>query len=161
MATLGTYWHRARLLLLPVAVIFIAAGSIARADDRRAQFNYTMHCQGCHLPDAMGFQGKVPRMKDFVGYFLHSQEGREFLLRVPGVSTSLLADDQLTELMNWLIRTHSAEQVPADFSPFTVVEVATLRRNPETDPEVTRKQILRRIAEELPALAIELAAESE
>jgi len=103
----------------------------------------------------------VPRMKDFVGYFLHSQEGREFLLRVPGVSTSALDSDQLTELMNWLVRAYSAEQVPAEFSPFTVIEVATLRQAPEADPETTRKRILATIAVDLPALARVLATNDE
>jgi mono/diheme cytochrome c family protein len=131
------------------------------ADDQRARVNYMIHCQGCHLPGAAGFPGKVPRMRDFVGYFLHSREGREFLLRVPGVSTSAMASDQLAELMNWLVRTYSAEQMPPAFEPFTVAEVATLRKNPEADPESTRKRILDEIAEDVPSLARELVAEYE
>lgn len=133
----------------------------ADADEQRARVNYMIHCQGCHLPEAVGYPGKVPRMKNFVGYFLHSEEGREFLLRVPGVSTSSLADDQLTELMNWLMQTYSAEQMPRDSEPFTVAEVAKLRKNPEADPEVTRTRILARIADNVPALAQELATDDE
>lgn len=148
----------ARAILLLVA---ISAAAVASADDRRAHFNYMMHCQGCHLPDATGYPGKVPRMKDFVGYFLHSQDGREFLLRVPGVSTSALADEPLTELMNWLMQTYSAQQMPPGVAPFSVVEVAALRQDPESDPETARRQILQRIADDVPALAIELAASNE
>jgi len=129
------------------------------ADEQRAQVNYMIHCQGCHLPEAVGYPGKVPRMRDFVGYFLHSQEGREFIIRVPGVSTSALRNDQVTELMNWLLLTYSAPQLPQNFVPFTVDEIAALRPDPEPDPETTRKGILERIAAEVPALAQELKAE--
>ena len=67
------------LLLCPLAV----------ADDRRAEVNYMLHCQGCHLPNAEGFDGRVPPMKDFVGYFLHSEEGRRFVVRDPLVDRNL------------------------------------------------------------------------
>ena len=133
---------------------------VAGADDHRARINYMIHCQGCHLPEAVGFAGKVPRMKDFVGYFLHSKEGREFVIRVPGVATSSLPDDKLTEMMNWLLLTYSSEQLPEPFVPFSVAEVAALRPDLETNPEKTRMRILRQIAQELPSLAVELEQES-
>lgn len=127
------------------------------ADDHRAQVNYMIHCQGCHLPDAVGFAGRVPRMKDFAGYFLHSREGREFLIRVPGVSAAALPDDEIAELINWLLITYSVAQLPADFSPFTATEVASLRSRPESDPQATREIILDRIAADSPALARQMA----
>ncbi len=130
----------------------------AAADDNRAHFNYVIHCQGCHLPDAVGYLDKVPRMNNFLGYFLHSKEGREFIIRVPGVSMAALPDDEIAELMNWLIDTYSAEQRPAEFVPYTQSEVNTLRQSPEPDPLVTRLRILRAIAAEQPDLAQELAA---
>ncbi len=139
-----------------VFMTFVAS-SIASADDQRAHFNYMLHCQGCHLPAAEGFAGKVPVMKDFVGYFLHSQEGREFLIRVPGVSHSALSDGEIVELMNWLLQTHSADQLPEPYTPFTETEVAQLRQDPEGDPERTRLRILGQIATELPALASDMA----
>jgi hypothetical protein len=128
----------------------------ANANDHRARTNYMIHCQGCHLPEAVGFVGKVPRMKDFVGYFLHSREGREFVIRVPGVATSSLPDDELTEMMNWLLLTYSADQLPQPFVPFSTPEVAALRPDLEANPEKTRTRILGRIARDLPSLAVEL-----
>ncbi len=144
--------------IIAVAALFGFTADVG-ADEQRARVNYMIHCQGCHLPEAVGYPGKVPRMRDFVGYFLHSQEGREFIIRVPGVSTSALRNDQVTELMNWLLLTYSAPQLPRNFVPFTVDEVATLRPDPEPDPEATRKRILERIAAKVPALAQELEAE--
>ena len=129
----------------------------ASADEQRASINYTLHCQGCHLAGAQGYKHEVPRIREFVGYFLHSKEGREFIIRVPGVATSSLPDDQLAELMNWLLLTYSAEQLPEPFVPFSVAEVAALRANVEPELDKTRTRILRDIAGELPALADELA----
>jgi hypothetical protein len=141
----------ARLLL----VTFLACGTVI-ADDRRAEVNYMLHCQGCHLPEAEGFDGKVPPMKNFVGYFLHSPEGRDFVIRVPGVSRSALNDAELAELMNWLLVTYSAEQLPHKFLPYTADEVAKLRVDPEPNPESTRNIILATLADDYPAVAAEL-----
>ncbi len=147
----------ARFFALALTVVLIPAAS---ADDHRAKVNYMLHCQGCHLPEAIGFAGKVPRMKDFVGYFLHSKEGREFVIRVPGVATASLPDDELVELMNWLLLTYSAEQLPDPFAPYSVAEVAALRSDLEGNPEKTRLRILRQIAADLPSLAGELNQDS-
>ncbi len=97
-------------------------------------------------------------MKDFAGYFLHSREGREFLVRVPGVSTASLPDDEIAELLNWLLTTYSAAQLPRDFTPFSEAEVSRLRTRPESDPEATRRIILNQIAAESPYLAPQIAA---
>ncbi len=141
-------------------VLAMSLLSVAYANDHRARTNYMIHCQGCHLPEAVGFVGKVPRMKDFVGYFLHSRAGREFVIRVPGVATASLPDDELTEMMNWLLLTYSAEQLPQPFEPFSAEEVAVLRMDLEADPESTRIRILEQIAVELPSLADDLQQDS-
>lgn len=143
---------------LAMAIIMIVlAGGTVLADDGRAHVNYMLHCQGCHLPEAQGFEGKVPPMKDFVGYFLHSGEGREFLIRVPGVAQSALNDDEVAELMNWLLTTFSVDQLPRSYQPFTPAEVAALRADPVGDPEAAREIILSALATDLPLLAAELA----
>ena len=92
-----------RRLVAAMFLVLACGGAGAGADDERAHVNYMLHCQGCHLPQTEGFPGKVPPIRDFVGYFLHSQEGREFLVRVPGVAQSALSDEEVAELMNWLV----------------------------------------------------------
>lgn len=96
-------------------------------------------------------------MNDFVGYFLHSQAGREFLIRVPGVAHAALSDAEVTELMNWLVRRFSKEQLPAEFIPFTVAEVNELRSDVEQSPDMTRLAILENIATDNPSLASEIS----
>jgi len=136
-------------------VLLAAVG--AQADEERAHVNYMLHCQGCHLPQAEGFAGKVPAIRDFAGYFLHSETGREFLIRVPGVSQSALDDEQIAELMNWLLLRFSAGQLPQPYVPFSADEVAALRHNPERDPAGARQRILAELAAVDPALAKVLA----
>ena len=144
------------MAVVRLALLILILCGAALADDRRAQVNYMLHCQGCHLPETEGLQGRVPPMKNFVGYFLHSEEGRDFLIRVPGVASSALDDKEVAELMNWLLRTYSADQLPADYAPYTQGEVDALRRDPEKDPEATRAIILANIASALPDLAEKL-----
>ena len=144
------------MALIRIATLALLC-QVAVADDRRAEVNYMLHCQGCHLPNAEGHEGRVPPMKNFVGYFLHSEEGREFLIRVPGVAQSALDDEELAELMNWLLLKHSEAQLPDAFEPFSISEVAALRSDPVSDPETTRQRLLNDIAARKPALAAELA----
>ena len=136
---------------IAATVLLLAAGELSAGADQ-AHINYMLHCQGCHLPDATGSPGSVPAMKDAVGYFLHSPEGREYLIRVPGVATSELTDAETAELMNWVLTTYSAAQLPPEFEPFTSEEVARLRKTPEVDPATTRQQILENVARATPAL---------
>ena len=142
------------LTRLSIIAMFLSAPLLA--DEQRAQVNYMLHCQGCHLPQAEGHEGRVPPMKDFVGYFLHSQEGRDFLIRVPGVAHAALSDEEVAELMNWLLASFSAEQLPADFTPFTAPEVKALRADPEHNPDVARQAILADLADEHPDLRASL-----
>ncbi len=125
-----------------LAAALLAVSLSAAGDDHRAKINYMLYCQGCHLPAAEGLEDKVPRMSGFVGYFTHSDEGRRFLIQVPGSATAPVNDEQLAELMNWILRTYSADELADGFEPYTVAEVAELRQTPDTDPAARRKQIL-------------------
>ena len=148
---------RLRAQLIQLALLFSIAfptwADEAATNDKRAWVNYVLRCQGCHLPDAMGMKGKVPRMNGFVGYFLHSDDGRRFIVQVPGVATASLPDNELSELMNWVMHEFSREQMPGDFAPFTAEEVAHLRKHPETDPLKRRGEILVELAKTVPALS--------
>ena len=74
------------MALIRFGAIALLLATGAAADDHRAEVNYMLHCQVCHLPQAEGHDGKVPPMKDFAGYFLRFKEGRDVLIRVPGVA---------------------------------------------------------------------------
>ena len=111
----------------------------------RARVDYMLNCQGCHLPDGDG-AGDVPRMKDFVGNFLKVPGGREFLVQVPGSANAALDDARLAELLNWMLAEISADQLPADFRPYTAEEVSEYRASPLQDVLAVRVQLIRKIA---------------
>ena len=103
-----------------------------------------LNCQGCHLPDGDS-AGDVPRMKDFVGNFLKVPGGREFLVQVPGSANAALDDARLAELLNWMLAEISAEQLPADFQPYTAAEVGKYRASPLQDVLAVRVRLIRKI----------------
>ena len=105
------------------------------------QFNYTLHCQGCHLADGQATPGKIPPLVG-AGRFLSVEGGRQFLVRVPGVSLSIIPDDELAELMNWMLYRFSAEDMPADFEPYTAEEVGRYRQQPLVEVETVREGLL-------------------
>ncbi|WAJ38339.1 cytochrome C [Pseudomonas sp. GOM7] len=93
--------------------------------------NYQLQCAGCHLGDGTGSKvNDTPKMKDFVGNFLKVEGGREFLVRVPGMSQSALNDAQLADLLNWLLREDgmAGKSMPAHYQPYSADEVARLRK---------------------------------
>ena len=108
----------------------------------RARLNYILHCQGCHLPDGSGFAGKVPNMNNYVGNFLKVNGGREFIVSVPGSALAPIDDNALAELLNWMLFAFSARQVPENFIPYSVDEVARLRRQPLQEVEKLRATLV-------------------
>ncbi len=133
------------------AVLFsliLAAGFSGHAlATERVVSDYMLSCQGCHLPDGSGFpQRGVPAFPGFVGRFLHVEGGREFLIRVPGVAQSALSDERLASLMNWLLATYSAKELPKDFRSFTADEVAQWRHQPLVNVTATRNALLEKIS---------------
>jgi hypothetical protein len=104
-------------------------------------FNYTLHCQGCHLADGRETPGKIPPLVG-AGRFLSVAGGRAFLAQVPGVSLSVIDDPELAELLNWLLYRFSADDLPADFEPYTAEEVARLRASPLVEVEGVRAELV-------------------
>jgi len=81
-------------------------------------------------------------MRDSLGYFLHSPEGRAFLVQVPGTSQSPLTNAQVASMLNWMIGAFSAAQAPSAYPAFTEAEVATLRARRLDDVMGTRREIV-------------------
>lgn len=129
---------RAALMLIALVSGLAAADAGAAGSP---QFNYILHCQGCHLADGEATPGKIPPLVG-AGRFLLVEGGREFLVRVPGVSLSIIPDDELAELMNWMLYRFSAEDMPEDFEPYTAEEVGRYRQEPLVEVETVRAGLL-------------------
>ncbi|MEP0202208.1 MAG: cytochrome c, class I [Halioglobus sp.] len=125
-------------------VAFMLSGWVYATEP--VQFDYMMNCQGCHLPNGEGFPARnVPKVKDHMGKFLSVDDGREFLIRVPGSAQSDLNDERLTAVINWMLATFSANELPPNFQPYTVAEVSRLRQNPLIDVKGAREILMSRI----------------
>lgn len=99
-------------------------------DPQQARVDYMLKCQGCHRPDGSGDDRSNPPIRNVVARFLGVPGGREFLGRVPGVSTVDLDDARLANLLNWTLYTYDPAHMPADFQPYSAMEVGELRRHP-------------------------------
>jgi hypothetical protein len=125
---------------ISVVVLVIVVAGPAGADPRS---DYMLHCQGCHGPDGSGAEGAVPSFRQQVATFLRVAGGREYLIRVPGVSQSELDDGRVAAVLNWIVGQFDAAGRPADAPPFTAAEVTRHRRPPLTDVDGTRRDLLR------------------
>lgn len=112
----------------------------------RARQNFILKCQGCHRADAGGDARSTPAMAGMIGKFLYVKGGREFLIRVPGMSTAVLDDAQLAELANYMLYRFDPANVPVDFRPYSALEVAKLRKFPlRTDAAKMRASLIARM----------------
>jgi hypothetical protein len=107
-----------------------------------AELDWTLRCGGCHGIHGQGTPGHVPRLAGFVGHFTRHPEGRDYLLRVPGVVRARLDDARLAAVLNWLLVSLSPAEVAADFVPFTTDEVTQARQAPLPAPQATRARLI-------------------
>jgi hypothetical protein len=130
-----------RTFLSACLVCLCLAGSGA-AQASPAQ-DYMLYCMGCHGAKAEGVPGKVPPLAHSLGHYMNHPAGRDFVLRVPGASRSVLTDAQLAGVLNWLAKEYSSEELTADTALFTADEVTANRHNPLAAVLATRAAVLR------------------
>jgi hypothetical protein len=96
-----------------------------------SQSIYLQRCGGCHGIQGISNPTVVPTLRGQVGQFLCTQEGREYLLRLPSIATSPLSDQQVADLMNFVVFSLGGAQADAVRAPlFGSGEVHELRRKP-------------------------------
>ncbi len=134
---------RTSILVLSLLLSTVCAANESAWD--KAHFNYQMFCQGCHTPDGSG-ANSVPRLKGHVGTFLQTEEGREYLVRVPGSATSSLDNEELAAVLNWILIEFSGDSLAENYEPYKVDEIGRLRRNPLNEVVLYRSKLLADIA---------------
>src|SRR5579863_6952165 len=107
MRTLKNGRSRRNLVLVSVLCIFVMRGALARTYPS-PRLAYAGNCAGCHLFSGAGIPNQVPRLRGFVGYFMHTAEGRAYVARAPDVENSPLSSQRLADLLNWMLRRYSA-----------------------------------------------------
>lgn len=126
----------------------IGAGAAWGAGVGSPAKNYRLYCSGCHRADAAGNPGVgVPDMRNRIGDFVKVPEGRAFLVQVPGTSQSPLDDAETAALINWVLATYSARELPPGFAPYTAQEVTQLRAHPLVDVPGQRARVLQQLHE--------------
>jgi len=125
-----------RLLIVPM--LLAALCGIARADGEQI---YNNNCIICHQPDANGVPGMYPPLADSIGRYVAIPAGRAYLVHVvsfgmtgaisahgqtyDGVMQpwSLLEDQEVADVLNYVLTTFNAKLLPKNFKPLTAEEV--------------------------------------
>ena len=125
-----------------VGVASCAAPAAIIAAEMSLPALYTLNCSGCH-----GQQGHcvpeagIPDLND-AGRYVRTAPGRRYLVQVPGLSQSRLDDATAARILNWILLRFSADQLPADFTPYTAAEVTRFRSDKASDAKTRRDAIL-------------------
>lgn len=93
----------------------------------RAARIYALNCQGCHGAAGVSVT-EIPTLAGRIGYFARLPEGRRYLMQVPNVALNPSSDEDIANMMNWLLATMSRDEMPPDFQPYSAEEVAQLRK---------------------------------
>jgi hypothetical protein len=105
--------------------------------------NYQLRCMGCHLADGSGQPGRVPSIRRSLVLFSASPEGRDYVIRVPGVAQSPLSDEDTAALLNWMARNLSDVKVAPSFVDYSEAEIRSVRDRPLVRVSAIRARLLK------------------
>lgn len=107
----------------------VARGLGAISDPELARGDYVEHCAGCHGVQGLSAPAKLPELRGRVGYMMCTDDTRAYLLRLPNIAKSRIADNQqLADMLNFMVFGLGGESVIPGTRPFTAGEVAHERR---------------------------------
>jgi mono/diheme cytochrome c family protein len=118
-----------------------AQPELGMRDPALARSDYIENCGGCHGVTGSTAPAMVPELRGRVGWFLCTAETRDYLLRLPNVAHSRVRDDeQLAELMNYVVYVIGQPNIPAQAHPFTADDVARARPQALTSVNLTKER---------------------
>ncbi len=75
---------------------------------------------------------------------MRSPAGRDYVLRVPGAANSVLSDERLAAVLNWLAQTFDGDELSqSGAAMFTTAEVTRARHSPLPSVLATRREVVR------------------
>lgn len=139
-------------LLLALAAVFAVCAQVSAAQTLAetdiGQFDYMIHCQGCHQADGSGTPGATPDLRTYGAALLRTIEGRQYFVRVPGSRNAPISDLQLARVLN-----HIIDDILADPSGqaeslqhFDEAEVASYRPVAIDNVDLLRETLLQQVA---------------
>ncbi|MBB2202462.1 cystathionine beta-lyase [Gluconacetobacter tumulisoli] len=119
----------------PAVALIVVAGILVLPRQARAldgtRTTYLVKCGGCHGIEGLSGQTYIPVLRDRVGSLTCTSEGRSYLVRVPGVSMSLIRDDAvMARVLNFVVFDLGGSSTPKGTRPYTAKEVHALRGHP-------------------------------
>jgi mono/diheme cytochrome c family protein len=128
------------------AMAVMCAGVAAQAGDAElARQNYLLHCMGCHGEEGAGLEGRVPSLRGTLARISGAPQGRDYVLRVPGVTQSTLSAAEIAAVLNWILLEYSGAEAASSVRPFTAAEVTSARSQTLVEVAPARARILRDI----------------
>jgi mono/diheme cytochrome c family protein len=140
--------------ILALLLSGLPAPLLAQTRDMQAsRANYLLSCGGCHGLNGVSNSRLVPDLKDQVGFFMNLPEGRRYVVRLPNVAFSMMTDETLTDVLNYMVFTLGGSSTPKGAKPYTMNEVSLLRHEPLTEVSLahTRQQIVRTLIDQFHA----------
>lgn len=121
----------AGLLQLSSAAADVPAGekSASIPTIGHAASSYLLNCGGCHGIQGRSAAGLVPQLRDRVGWFLCTPEGRDYIVQLPDVAFAGVSDQELADLLNFMVFDLGGASTPKDARPYSAAEVKRLRAN--------------------------------
>jgi cytochrome c553 len=140
-------------LAVALALGTVSLWGPARVRAFQPEVNFELQCMGCHQRDGSGQPGRVPSLRRTFRVMSGLPQGREYVLRVPGVAQAPLSDSDLAALLNWMARELTdwgSTDSPRDYA---AAEVRRARSHPLANVKVTRARVLRLLAHRSPDTA--------
>ena len=91
--------------------------------------NYLQSCGGCHGIQGVSAIGLVPQLRDRVGWFLCTPNGRDFIVQLPDVAFAGVSDQELADVLNFMVFDLGGASTPKGAKPYSAAEVKQLREN--------------------------------
>ena len=108
---------------------------------------YLLKCSGCHRADGAGAPtAGIPPFPGFIAPLARNDDGRVYIAHVPGIVGSRLSNEQLVDVLNYVIDEWAGEDA-ADTPRFTVEEFAALREVPVTNVVEYRRDVVTQLVE--------------
>ena len=139
-----------RPIVTPCAAALLALACACTATAYEPAVNFQLNCMGCHLADGSGQPGRVPSLRRSLVLFSQLADGRDYVVRVPGVAQSPLSDEATAALLNWMARNLSDIEIPKAFVNYSEAEVKALRRHPLAKVRAARERLMRQVSDSSP-----------
>lgn len=148
MQLIETVSKQYRLTIAIGVLTFVAMTSAQAAQPMTAgQLNYMLQCQGCHKANGEGFGESVPDLRVVGRQLLAIPAGRQFYVSVPGSANAPLSNQQLAEVLNFIITDilGDKDDQADSLNRFTQEEIARYRSIKIPDVQGLRAELVRSV----------------